>query len=339
MPDEALGIWVRKQRYDLRTDGTLPKNRVAKLDQLNFMWLTQNGQHESIWMEMFERLKGYKLEHGDCLVPSKYCTDRKLGKWVFLQRTIYKSGKMRLNRAGMLYSVGFVWSLRAIGTITDISHNNDRLGCTSEKQAHRTIHNQTAKGILHWDDMYERLRAFHQTHGNCNAPIQSTELHGWMSRQRRDQSSLCQEQVTKLSSLGFDWETRPQNLERQWNEMFDKLQAYKAQNGNCNVPQSGYTQDLALADWVSSQRKTRDTLTRMKKKKLDEIGFVWCDWDAMYSTLVDFHAQHGNADVPRRYKADEALAQWVKKQRKNGLTGNLTENRAAQLDQLKFEWK
>jgi hypothetical protein len=288
------------------------------------------------------------LEHGDCLVPAKYYTDRKLGHWVALQRAKYKSGKLQQNRVGMLDSVGFVWVLREqVGAIINISQDdNSRLGLTSKKQARRTIHNQTVRGSLHWEDVYERLRSFHQTHGNCNVPIQSTEqqqLHGWMSRQRRDRASLSQEQVTKLSSLGFNWETRPQNLERQWNEMFEKLQAYKAQNGNCNVPQRGYTEDPKLADWVSSQRKTRDKLPSIKKGKLDELGFVWYmhddTWDAMYSKLVEFHAQHGHADVPLRYKADHALAQWVRKQRNDGRAGKLGENRVAQLDQLKFVWE
>ena len=34
------------------------------------------------WDNMFELLKAYKNEHGDCLVPKRYPADMKLGTWV-----------------------------------------------------------------------------------------------------------------------------------------------------------------------------------------------------------------------------------------------------------------
>ena len=42
------------------------------------------------WDIMFERLKAYKAQHGDCLVPKRYVADPKLGTWVETQvRNIY----------------------------------------------------------------------------------------------------------------------------------------------------------------------------------------------------------------------------------------------------------
>jgi hypothetical protein len=37
------------------------------------------------WDNMFERLKAYKAEHGDCLVPKRFVADPKLGTWVETQ--------------------------------------------------------------------------------------------------------------------------------------------------------------------------------------------------------------------------------------------------------------
>jgi hypothetical protein len=74
---------------------------------------------------MFERLKGYKLEHGGCLVPSKYYTDCKLGNWVNVQRARYKTDKLPQNGVEKLNSIGFVWAQRGGGDI-DASHIDDQ---------------------------------------------------------------------------------------------------------------------------------------------------------------------------------------------------------------------
>jgi hypothetical protein len=37
------------------------------------------------WDSMFERLKAYKAQHGDCLVPKRCVADPKLGTWVETQ--------------------------------------------------------------------------------------------------------------------------------------------------------------------------------------------------------------------------------------------------------------
>jgi hypothetical protein len=42
------------------------------------------------WDTMFERLKAYKAQHGDCLVPKRYTADPKLGTWVETQVSSFK---------------------------------------------------------------------------------------------------------------------------------------------------------------------------------------------------------------------------------------------------------
>ena len=65
---------------------------------------------------MFERLKEYKEEHGDCLVPQKYAEDPKLGQWVAAQRALSTvDEKTKQERRDKLNSIGFVWSVRERG--------------------------------------------------------------------------------------------------------------------------------------------------------------------------------------------------------------------------------
>ena len=61
---------------------------------------------------MFEKLKEYKQQHGDCLVPKRYKIDPALGYWVGNQRTAHKTNKISDERKAKLDSIGFVWELR-----------------------------------------------------------------------------------------------------------------------------------------------------------------------------------------------------------------------------------
>jgi hypothetical protein len=62
-----------------------------------------------------------------------------------------------------------------------------------------------------------------------------------------------------------------------------RLEAYKAQHGDCNVPPD-WEEDPPLATWISRQRSYKRRLDRgegnagvtvAQVAKLDELGFVW----------------------------------------------------------------
>jgi hypothetical protein len=58
----------------------LTPERKQKLDQLGFVWSLRSKRIEDHWDQMFRQLVDYKKVHGDCLVPSRYESNLKLGK-------------------------------------------------------------------------------------------------------------------------------------------------------------------------------------------------------------------------------------------------------------------
>ena len=142
--------------------------------------------------------------------------------------------------------------------------------------------------------------------------------------------------------------------ERAWNDRYDELDVYKAEHGNCLVPQR-YSKNKALGRWVDTQRTQyrlrnegkHSHLTEERIKLLEDLGFVWShqgnSWDDRYIQLVEYKAEHGNCLVPRCYSKNKALGKWVANQRvrlgREGKQTPLTKKRIKKLDEVGFVWK
>ena len=116
--DPRLATWVRWQRQcKRRLDSGEPSKgmtaeRVAQLTALDFVW----DQKEAEWEAQLARLASYKVVHGDCIVPSRWTEDSRLGRWVNTQRVRKRnldrgerSDGMTAERAARLTALGFVW--------------------------------------------------------------------------------------------------------------------------------------------------------------------------------------------------------------------------------------
>jgi hypothetical protein len=162
-----------------------------------------------------------------------------------------------------------------------------------------------------WEEQLAKLKHYKEGHGDCNVPKQwaaDPQLGRWVNYQRTlkrrlDRGDPCKgmtaARAAKLDSLGFAWELSAAALSRQmsrgqrndagWEGWLAKLEAYKVQHGNCDVPH-GWIEDLRLANWVGSQRKYKKRLDRGepcegmtvgRAAKLDALGFVW-QWDGTW---------------------------------------------------------
>ena len=200
-------------------------------------YTTASEKFNARWNVMFERLKKYKEEHGDCLVPYRYEGDPSLGRWVSAQRKISTlDNKTKGERRDKLNSIGFVWSVKEGGR------------------------NPTFEKL--WNEKFERLVDYKQVHGDCHPPFlwhQDPKLARWIYRQRAlfANNKLRPDRQARLESIGFSWVAGPTltTYEKQWELMFEKLEKYYQQHGDCNARRATTnTQDSSLATWVSKQR-------------------------------------------------------------------------------------
>jgi len=174
----------------------------------------KRSSYDLRWDAMFERLRQYKEEKGDCLVPKRFEADKQLGTWVDTQRVQYKKlqklvaeakgeagnvetgkkaprvGRLNPERIKKLDNLGFTWSLR-----------DD------------------------WDKHYQELVQYLSEHGDCVVPAKYPEnprLGFWVCAQRqvyklqkagKDISALrtaklTPERIAALNSIGFKWSLR-----------------------------------------------------------------------------------------------------------------------------------
>ncbi|KAI2512226.1 hypothetical protein MHU86_2102 [Fragilaria crotonensis] len=111
-----LGLWVKEQRrhYTLMKQekpSHMTEERARALDAVGFCWDT----HEAVWGERLRELCEYKAQFGDCIVPTNFPANPKLGTWVHHQRRQYKKHKegkschITDERVRALDNIGFVW--------------------------------------------------------------------------------------------------------------------------------------------------------------------------------------------------------------------------------------
>ncbi|SMQ86975.1 Superfamily II DNA or RNA helicase [Bacillus sp. OV166] len=313
----SLGIWVRKQRDNYK-NGVLSLEKVERLNELG---LELNSIR---WEEMYQELKTFHDEKGHCLVPQRYKENPSLAKWVLGQRQNYSQGDLSQEKIQRLNELGFVWG------------RGDLKKINLEEQ---------------WEEKYQELLAFKEKHGHCSVPQgfkENPSLASWISNQRTyyKTGTLSQERVERLNELGFVWgrgDLKKINLEEQWEEKYQELLAFKEKHGHCSVPQ-GFKENPSLASWISNQRtyyKT-GTLSQERVERLNELGFIWeafeNQWEKNFQQLISFKDKYGHSLVPKGYKENPALANWIAKQRISYNDRTLSQERIERLNELGFIW-
>ena len=195
-----------------------------------------------------------------------------------------------------------------------------------------------------WEKIFSSLARFKEKEGHCRVPYHckvgssKIQLGIWVRSQRSSKDSMTAFRRTRLDGLGFVWDP----ISERWENGFLSLAAFKARCGHCRVPQRHLEGKFRLGAWVNQQRAKSNTLTAVRKRRLNEIGFVWDAfskaWNKGFSALMAFNAREGHCDVAQRHvEGTFHLGRWVNQQRVN--KGNLSNQRRSRLDAIGFSWR
>ena len=135
-----------------------------------------------------------------------------------------------------------------------------------------------------------------------------------------------------------------EKLNRRFDEMFQKLVAFKQRHGHCDVRLDD-GEDGKLRTWVLNRRReySRGQTTGGPAAAAGANGFslalrkrVGEKWDRHYTKLVAYKKRFGDCDVPVRWPEDSNFAHWVNNQRCFRRQGILSPERIERLEQLGF---
>lgn len=301
------------------------------------------------WEASYRELAAYKNRHGHCNVPHSDLP--RLGNWVSIQKGRNRT-KLRPDQVDCLNAIGFNW---------------DRAGTRFDQK---------------WDESLALLKAYKAEHGSTiissttsiGADHTTVSLKHWTAKQRTayHNKTLRGDRLKKLEGVGFAWvadaskqwsrDRDVSRLERQWQDMYEKLVVYREACNTCLAPcrneaknkqlnnqnQGEYKQ---LGRWVRAQRTSflEGRLAPKRQQQLNAIAFVWKvntqdaerslhqkQWNGHFARLVQFKKQHGHTRVPRGYSNDEQLANWVRVQRRFLRNNTLSPARAQRLAFIDF---
>uniref|UniRef100_A0A7S2XMI0 HMG box domain-containing protein n=1 Tax=Attheya septentrionalis TaxID=420275 RepID=A0A7S2XMI0_9STRA len=223
-----------------------------------------------------------------------------------------------------------------------------------------------------WEKMFERLKQYHSTKGNCRVPDDYDDGSGgpslcvWARRQQHVPNKAVGgdlkyvERKRLLDTLHFEYDKVD---EAKWKSMFNVLKRYHSEHGHCEVPlaygDSNNDAPRALGRWCREQRKNvpvglaKDNANsdyKERKRLLDSMGFKWVveyekekKWNASFERLKSFKQENGHCIVPPDLSGQGvSLYSWVRNQQKVLAKVDIGDpvyiERKKRLDSIGFEW-
>lgn len=183
--------------------------------------------YADLWERSFSALEQYARRVGDASPPKGTMEDGlPIARWVFVQRTAHKRGKLDRERTRRLEALPrWIWDA-----------------------------NETA-----WREKFELLRAVAAETGDANLRteevVDGVALGSWIDIQRGSykKDKLRADRRTLLEELpGWEWDAR----KAAWAKRYRALERYVAETGHAAPPSSVQINGIPLGQWVTNLRQS-----------------------------------------------------------------------------------
>jgi len=181
-----------------------------------------------------------------------------------------------------------------------------------------------------WEERYLELIQFKLRKGSCNVPPKwkpSPNLYQWVDKQREQYllfkqgkpSVLHQGRVNKLNLLGFSF--------------------------NCADEMGLIAHPNPNQDPIAKPSRTKKVPVKKRViKTIRKSRFKEGKWLESLARVVAYKEAHDNCNVPRKWKPDPTLGEWVHFQRRQyrnrqqGKRNHMTDERIERLESIGFQW-
>lgn len=305
-----IARWANTQRVQARR-GLLKDWRFKQLEDAGFLF----EPLDTYWHRRYEELLDYKNKFGHSNVPKYDNEYLKLGKWVGEQR--YHKKRLSDERIRLLDELEFDWGIKR----------------------HK------------WDEMYGWLKDYYEQHGVAYVQRDMTQgyngqslnrLNRWCCKQiwYYNRNMLSKDKILLLNNINFNFNLKESILENDWELNFNKMLEFKNKYGHCHVPVN--YEDRLFYYWVHRQRTKRNKLPEDKKRRLNDIGFIWHweehNWELNFKLLKKFYEENGNISIPNENRKLSEWVRYIRKVKKGHFNYQLTEEQIRQLNGINFNW-
>ena len=321
----SLGQWLRYQSRK-RIDGTLPPDKIQKLDSIGMVWRIPEAV---MWDKNFEIVRKYFETNKNLNIPDRYKAEEgtALSQWLTFQIKKLSDGTLAPEQVEKLAGIGLK---------------------PDKPQSYRNSQSLDEK---RWEKNFEYARRYYDIHKNLDIPASykvedGSDLGQWLTRQKKklNDGTLDPERAEKLAGIGMAVsKAKSPKLSKaeQWERNFGLAREYYEANRDLNISDKYKTKDgVALGRWIEYQRRKRaeGELEPERVEKLDSIGMVWRDagdarWEKNFELARKYYEANKNLNIPGHYMAEDGsdLGQWLSRQRKKLNDGTLSPERAEKL--------
>lgn len=184
---------------------------------------------------------------------------------------------------------------------------------------------------------------------------ETVHLGSWIheQRQNRRQNKLFPEQIQALDDIKMIWK-KGLTTKDLWQLNLEEVKKYKEQNHTLAIPKDYHvTTDggvsLAPGYWLRNQRNRHNVigLSDDKASKLNELETDWdineVQWQENYQDAVRYFEEHHYLYVVAKLEiqkdpAKKRLWNWLNRQKKDRVKGNLTPEKINLLDKIGMIW-
>lgn len=342
-----LGMWINTQRRRYKS-GKLSKEKILLLEDIKMVWkfhnkypleekLEDDVESRSLlkWNRMYDLAKEYYEKNGNLLIPRSYLVNfggetYKLGSWLHNQRSLYKRGKLSLDRILLLEDLGIKWS--------DVK---------------RSVLDRK------WLIMYKETLKYYNENGNLFIPndyivtINGIDylLKKWIINQKNylNSGKLSEDKkelfikLINLSDITCVYDLK-------FMKYYTLCKEYYIEHGDLHVPFNYEVivngKVIKLGWWINSQRMSykgkRAKLSDEKIKMLEQLGMIWevsgireKEWIRKYELLKAYYDTNGDLFVPHNYTVEGAnLDSWLLHQKSLYRNGKLSNERISKLREI-----
>jgi superfamily II DNA or RNA helicase len=370
--NKSLLSWIRYQKSLFKQE----KLSVEKTDKLKSIGYSfeinnrgkgvriKNDEIDNEWLEMLNNLKAYFDKNKTFLIPNKDKTNQALSNWLRYQKSLYNTGKLSVDKEKQLLDIGYSFSLNFRGkSLNSISNELNPV----EKDDKPST----------WEMRFAEFKQYYFNNQTFFIPSDDKELLpllSWLRYQRilYKEDKLENDKLEKFKELGYSFEldfrgrkgNDENSIKDDWFTRLSQLQEYFKETGTFFI--KGNDKDNSdLLQWLRYQRilKKQEKLNTEQLEALSNIGYSFeikyygqgrekkqkiekekpeierNSWDSNYLRLLNFKMKVGNCNVPRDYKDDKPLANFVVRQRAYYKQGKLNNDQINKLEFLGFEWE